>query len=140
MIDFKPNIYPIIYWGLAYGLTAAIVLVLITFLADLIGYFGFIVFLAGLIWGGYRNYLKQKRGYEAGVGVTSGPQSPVQEFRQAVGDIVEASRELFQQEATSPVNQQTSEPVDQQPAPIPEPPPEPTPPEKVPPQSSMPSA
>ena len=112
------------YWGLAYGLAAAIVLMLINFLAELIGFFSFFVFLAGLIWGGYRNYLKQKRTFETGAGVTSGPQSPVQEFKQAVGDIAEASQELFQQEQQIPGEQPAApqEPTYEEPPQAPQPP------------------
>lgn len=52
------------------------------------------IFLAGLLWGGYRNYRQQKQAL--GVAVAG---SPMQEFRQAVSDIAQVSQAVFNQNA-----------------------------------------
>lgn len=92
--EFKPNIYPIMYWALAYGLAAGFLLFLVYLLSRYITLFWFPVFAAGLIWGGFRNYKKQKKAWaqQTGAPVTAG--TPMQEFREAVSDVVQASREM----------------------------------------------
>lgn len=96
--EFKVNIYPVIYWALAYGLVAAIVLLLLKVLSDNITGLWAIVFVAGLVWGGYRNYQIQKKAW-VGQGHAAAPQSPVEEFKQAIKDIAGASRDLMKQTA-----------------------------------------
>lgn len=93
MANFKPNIYPIIYWALAYGVAAGLLLFLVNMLAQYIAVVWFPVFLTGLIWGGWRNYRRQK----SGAGVPGGG-SPMAEFKEAVGDIASASQDLFEAE------------------------------------------
>lgn len=92
--DFKPNIYPVIYWGLAYGVVAGLLLFLVALLARYITLVWFPVFLAGLIWGGYRNYKKQKQAWATQSGTPVTPKSPMEEFKEAVRDVADASREM----------------------------------------------
>jgi hypothetical protein len=98
-MDFKPNIYPIMYWALAFGVVAGLLLFLINLLSQYITIVWFPVFLAGLIWGGYRNYQIQKKNWQSSSGQPATPQSPMNEFKQAVADITEASKEVFNQSA-----------------------------------------
>jgi hypothetical protein len=58
----------------------------------------FPVFLAGVIWGGYRNYQKQKRLQ----GAVTAAQAPMQEFREAAQDIVSATRDMLAEERGEP--------------------------------------
>lgn len=88
--DFKPNIYPIIYWGLMYGLTAGFLLFIMFMLSRYLTMVWFPVFLAGVVWGGYRNYKKQKR--ESGQG--GEPKAAIEEFKEAARDILGATREM----------------------------------------------
>lgn len=96
---FKPNIYPVMYWALAYGVVAGLLLFLLWLLSSYITIVWFPVFLAGLIWGGFRNYRKQKTAWAAQGGAAMPEGSAVDEFRRAVSDIASASRELLNQEA-----------------------------------------
>lgn len=93
MAEFKPNTSPIIYWGLAYGLAAGFLLLIMSLLSRYITFVWPFVFMAGLVWGGYRNYRKQKTAL--GIAPAS---SPLQEFRQAVQDIASVSQEVFNQD------------------------------------------
>lgn len=98
--EFKPNIYPIMYWALAFGAAAGLMLFVLFLLSQFIGVAWFPVFMAGLIWGGYRNYRKQKNEWAAATGATpTTPGSPMAEFRQAASDIANVSREMLTQEA-----------------------------------------
>lgn len=97
-IDFKPNMYPIMYWAIAYGAMAGIALFLMRILSEFIGVLWAPVFLVGLVWGGYRQYQKQKAGWRAGRGIPATAGSPIEEFKQAVGDVVVASREMMAQQ------------------------------------------
>jgi hypothetical protein len=97
--EFKPNIYPIMYWALAFGAVAGVLLFLIGILDQFISLIWFPVFLAGLIWGGYRNYLKQKQAWRSNLGIVPTPGSPLSEFKEAIRDVTDASRELIAQEA-----------------------------------------
>lgn len=92
--EFKPNIYPVMYWALAYGLVAGFLLFLIYLLSRYITLFWFPVFAAGLIWGGFRNYKKQKNAWAQQAGAPLPKLTPVAEFREAVSDVVQASREM----------------------------------------------
>jgi hypothetical protein len=94
MADFRPNIYPIMYWGLLYGLAAGLLLFAVFLLSQFITLVWFPVFLAGVIWGGYRNYQKQKRTD----GTAGAPQQPLQEFKEAAHDIVAATRDMMAEE------------------------------------------
>lgn len=102
MDEFKPNIYPIMYWALAFGAAAAVLLFVLFLLSQVIAIAWFPVFLTGLIWGGYRNYKKQKREWAMATGVTPIVTSPLDEFRQAASDVAQASRDLMQEEAPAP--------------------------------------
>lgn len=95
--EFKPNIYPIIYWALAYGVIAGFLLFLVYILSQYITLVWFPVFAVGLIWGGYRNYQKQKKIWSTQSGTPVVPKSPVQEFREAVSDVTLAAREMVAQ-------------------------------------------
>ncbi|MDZ4225322.1 MAG: hypothetical protein U1C49_00585, partial [Candidatus Andersenbacteria bacterium] len=97
--EFKPNIYPVMYWALAYGVVAGLLLFLLSVLSQFLTLVWFPVFLAGLIWGGYRNYQKQRSEWRQNTGTPATAQSPVNEFKSAVQDIAAASRELMSQEA-----------------------------------------
>ena len=98
MAEFKPNIYPIIYWALAYAVIAGFLLFLVYMLSQYITIVWFPVFLAGLVWGGYRNYQKQKKIWSTQSGVPLTPKSPVQEFKEAVSDVTQAAREMVAQQ------------------------------------------
>lgn len=95
---FKPNPYPIMYWALAYAVIAGVILFIVFLLSQYITLFWLPVFLAGLVWGGYRNYKKQKDGWYAQTGTPAPAQSAAQEFREAVSDVVNASREVMADE------------------------------------------
>lgn len=97
--EFKPNIYPIMYWALAYGLVAGFLLFLVYLLSRYITLFWFPVFAAGLIWGGFRNYKKQKKAWAQQTGTPIAPGTPMQEFREAVSDVVQASREMVAEQS-----------------------------------------
>lgn len=96
--EFKPNIYPIIYWALAYGVIAGFLLFLVYILSRYITLVWFPVFLLGLVWGGYRNYQRQKKMWSTQSGVPLTPKSPVQEFKEAVSDVTQAAREMVAQQ------------------------------------------
>jgi hypothetical protein len=94
MAEFKVNIYPLMYWGLAYGLIAGFVLFVLFLLSKYITVIWFPVFLAGLIWGGYRNYKKQKDGWSKQSNEPKKSQSPADEVKEAVKDIFSATKEM----------------------------------------------
>lgn len=96
MADFKPNIYPIMYWGLMYGLIAGFLLFILFLLSRFITLVWFPVFLTGLLWGGYRNYLKQKREANGGEVKT---RTPLEELKEAAKDIYGATREMVAEQA-----------------------------------------
>lgn len=102
MAEFKPNIYPIMYWALAFGAAAGVLLFVLFLLSQVITIAWFPVFLAGLIWGGYRNYKKQKQEWAAATGAAPTTGSPLDEFREAASDVARASRDLMQAEAPAP--------------------------------------
>lgn len=95
MADFKPNIYPVMYWGLMFGLMAGFVLFIMFLLSQYITTIWFPVFLAGVIWGGYRNYRKQKQAWQEGGGQPSEPQGVAQEIREAAKDIAAAAKDIL---------------------------------------------
>jgi len=105
MADFKPNIYPIMYWGLMYGLIAGFLLFIIYILSRYLTLVWFPVFLAGVIWGGYRNYRKQKK--EAGG--SQEKKTPMEEFKEAAKDIVGATREMVAEQVQESVEQEAAE-------------------------------
>lgn len=96
--EFKPNIYPVIFWALAFGLAAGFLLFVVNLLSQYITVVWFPVFLAGLIWGGWRNYQVQRKEWEKGASVSPEVQSMQTQIRQAVTNIADASKELFNQE------------------------------------------
>lgn len=96
--EFKPNIYPIMYWALTFGALAGVLLWLLFLLSRFVTILWFPVFLAGLVWGGYRNYKRQKRTWATRVGKPYTPGTPMEEFRQAVNDVVDASRRVMTEE------------------------------------------
>ena len=102
MAEFKPNIYPIMYWVLMYGLIAGFVLFLLFIMSRYITLLWFPVFLIGVIWGGYRNYKKQRS--EAGQ-ESQPPKTPLEEFKEAARDIVGATREMVAEQARESVNE-----------------------------------
>lgn len=112
--EFKPNIYPIIFWALAFGLAAGFLLFIVNILSQYITLVWFPVFLAGLIWGGWRNYQVQKKAWEEGASVTPEVQSMQSQIRQAVTDIADASRELFNQEEQEEIQESDQIVVDEQ--------------------------
>lgn len=159
--QFKPNMYPLMYWALAFGAISGVALFLMYLLSQFITIVWFPVFLAGLVWGGYRNYKQQKEAWVKGTGTSAMPQSPMQEFRQAVGDVVNASRQMMaeqraedqalsQQAGEEPGEPAPAEEISEQPQPFvtpespkpfvapPQPPIPPTPPQNFPPQNQPP--
>lgn len=111
-MEFKPNIYPVMYWGLAYGVAAGVILTVIYFLSNFITVIWFPVFLAGLIFGGFRSWRKQKEEWEKGQGMAPQAKPVMQEFREAVADIAVASQEMMTEEqpGSVPPEVQTEEP------------------------------
>lgn len=98
-MPFKPNIYPIMYWALAYGVICGLVLFVVWLLTRFITVIWFPVFLVGLIWGAYRNYQKQKGEWHKYSGMPTAPLTPVQEFKQAARDIFAASQTMMAEQA-----------------------------------------
>lgn len=102
--EYKPNIYPIMYWALVYGIIAAAALFAVHLLAGFIALIWFPVFLAGIIWGGYRKYEQDKAAWaqsnSAAPGNASGvPVSPMEEFKNAARDIAKAGQEMITRQA-----------------------------------------
>lgn len=91
------------YWGLMFGLIAGFMLFAIFLLSRYITTIWFPVFLAGVIWGGYRNYRKQKKAWQGQVGQPSEVASVVEEVKEAARDIAVATRDMMaeQPEATA---------------------------------------
>ncbi len=106
MERFKPNIYPIIYWGLLYGLIAGFVLLIIFFLSRYLTTIWFPVFLIGLIWGGYRNYKKQKGAWSGTSGEKKESGSPLDEMKEAAGDIMLATKDLLAEQGKNEENEE----------------------------------
>lgn len=98
-MEYKPNIYPIMYWAILYGVIAAVALLVFKLLAEYLTYLWFPVFLAGMIWGGYRKYTQDKKTWMAGKGLVGTSKSPVEEFKDAARDIAQASREMVAKNA-----------------------------------------
>lgn len=132
MADFKPNIYPIMYWGLLYGLVAGFGLLALLFLSRYIGVIWFPVFLIGLVFGGYRNYQRQKSGVGAGVAA-----SPLQEFKNAAQDIASATREMINEQRIA-ASEEAAPPLTEEQELLP--PEEPLPPAAPPQQPNVPPA
>jgi hypothetical protein len=113
MANFKVNIYPVIYWGLAYALIAGFVLFVLFLLSKYITVIWFPVFLAGLIWGGYRNYKKQKEVSGNQSNEPAVAQSPLEEAKEAARDIFSAARDMvadqLEEEEGKVVAQEVSE-------------------------------
>lgn len=107
MADFKPQIMPVMYWALAYGAVAGVVLFLLKLLAEYVTIVWFPVFVVGLVWGGWRNYKRQKAQWYAQGGAVPPPQTFMAEFKEAASDIAAASRDLVQQNATEEAVQET---------------------------------
>jgi hypothetical protein len=99
MPEFKPNIYPIIYWGLMYGLIAGFLLFVMMLLSRYITTIWFPVFLAGVIWGGYRNYKKQKGEWTKQTGQPGDKQPLVEEVKAAATDIYSATKDMLTEQA-----------------------------------------
>ncbi len=99
MAEFKPNLYPIMYWGLVYGVSAGLLLFVVFVLSRFLVFIWFPVFLAGLVWGGYRNYQQQKRAGQSHV--SEAVQPPLQEIKAAARDIVSATREMMRENLTA---------------------------------------
>lgn len=109
MADFKPQIMAILFWALTYGATAGVVLFILWLLAEYILIVWFPVFLAGVVWGGWRSYQQQKKRWYTQADIPSPQQSITQEVRQAASDIANASRELLNQEAELEQDSQADE-------------------------------
>ncbi|OGY31693.1 MAG: hypothetical protein A3C02_00330 [Candidatus Andersenbacteria bacterium RIFCSPHIGHO2_02_FULL_45_11] len=97
--EYKPNIYPIMYWALLYGALSALALFVLKLLSDFITILWFPVFLAGLIWGGFRKYKQDKAAWMAGKGIVGTQKSAVDEFKDAARDITQATQEMVSRHA-----------------------------------------
>lgn len=97
--EYKPNIYPIMYWALLYGALCALALFALKLLSDFIVILWFPVFLAGVIWGGFRKYKQDKASWMQGKGIVGTKKSPVDEFKDAARDIAQASQEMVARHA-----------------------------------------
>lgn len=98
MNGFKPNIYPVMYWALAYGVAAGVLLFVVYLLSQFITLIWFPVFLVGLAFGAFRNYQNQRRAFEQNQGIPTQAKPVMQEFREAVVDIANASQEMVAQQ------------------------------------------
>ena len=83
------------YWGLMYGLVGGFLLFVVFLLSQYLTIIWFPVFLAGVIWGGYRNYQKQRKACSSETGQSAQQQPVVQEFKEAASDIVSATRDML---------------------------------------------
>jgi len=101
--EFKPNIYPILYWALSFGVIAGIFLALVWWFSQYITVVWAFVFLGGAGWGAYRNYKKQKDAWTRNQGGTPQPQSALNEFRDAARDIVSAGRDMMAEQRAEDV-------------------------------------
>lgn len=90
---------PIFYWALAYGAAAGILMSLVAIMAKYLTLAWLPVFLAGLIWGGWRSWRQQRQQWYAQENVTPPAQSVAEEIRQAALDMAQASQELLNQDA-----------------------------------------
>ncbi len=97
--DYKPNLYPIMYWAILYGVIAALALLALKLLSDYITVLWFPVFLAGLIWGGFRKYKQDKAIWMQGRGIVSTKKSAIEEFKDAAKDITQATQEMVTRHA-----------------------------------------
>ncbi len=95
MQQYKPNLYPIIYWAILYGVITTLALFALTMLASFIGILWFPIFLAGLIWGGYRRYEKDKKDWMHGQGIVGTSKAPLEEFKDATRDIAQATQDMI---------------------------------------------
>lgn len=98
-LAYKPNIYPIMYWAILYGAVAALALVLLTMIAKYVTILWFPVFLAGLVWGGFRKYKQDKATWMKGKGLVGTSKSPLEEFKDAARDITQASQDMMRRQA-----------------------------------------
>ncbi len=101
--EFKPNIYPILYWALSFGVIAGIFLALVWWFSQYITVVWAFVFLGGAGWGAYRNYKKQKNDWTRNQGGTPQQQSALNEFRDAARDIVSAGRDMMAEQRAEDV-------------------------------------
>lgn len=99
MANFKPNLYPIMYWGLVYGICAGLLLFAVLLLSRFVVIVWFPFFLGGLLWGGYRNYQQQKLAGQHNVSEAAQP--PLQEIKAAARDIISATRDMMRENATT---------------------------------------
>jgi hypothetical protein len=109
MNEFKPNLYPIIYWGLFYSLLAGFVLMALSLLGRYLTVIWFPVFLLGLFFGGYRNYRKQREEFRKTSGEGIKPKPFMEEIQEAAADITTATREMLSQEARETVEAEQAE-------------------------------
>lgn len=116
--EYKPNIYPIMYWALLYGALSALVLFVLKLLSDFITVLWFPVFLAGLIWGGYRKYKQDRAAWMQGHGIVPVKKTAVEEFKDAAKDITQATQDMVtrhaQEDAAAAVAAQQAESQQQQ--------------------------
>lgn len=101
-MEFKPNIYPVMYWALAYGVLAGVLLFIVYLLSNFITIIWFPVFLAGVIFGGFRNYRKQREDWGRSQGQAPQAKPMMQELREAVVDIAAASQEMIAEQPEEP--------------------------------------
>lgn len=97
--EYKPNIYPIMYWAILYGALSALALFVLKLLSDFITILWFPVFLAGLVWGGFRKYKQDKTAWMQGKGIVGTSKSVVEEFKDAARDITQATQEMVSRHA-----------------------------------------
>ena len=97
--EFKPNIYPIMYWALAYGVLAGVLLFVVFLLSRIITLVWFPVFIVGLVYGAFRNYRRQRGEWDQSQGTPSPARPVTQELREAVADIAVASQEMMAEQS-----------------------------------------
>jgi hypothetical protein len=114
MQEYKPNIYPIMYWAILYGVVTTLVLFALNLLASYMSLLWFPIFLVGLIWGGYRRYEKDKKNWMEGQGLVGTSKAPLEEFKDAVRDIAQATQEMIAKHKAEDTQKAAQESVEQQ--------------------------
>ncbi len=99
--EYKPNLSPIIYWALAYGVIAGVVLFVLYLMSQYLTFLWAPVFLISAAWGAYRNYTKQKAAWYQTNGLPQQKKPVFDEMKEAFQDIADASREVMQEEQPS---------------------------------------
>ncbi|MCH8748451.1 hypothetical protein IH781_01745 [Patescibacteria group bacterium] len=109
---FRVNIYPVMYWGLLFGLGASVLVWLVAQLAQYLSNVLLPVFLGGLVGGAFWSYLRQRNAWSKKRG-NKQVAADGASFGAAVRDIAGASANLIDSIDTE-LAADTKPPVDKQ--------------------------